>query len=124
HRLPAPGDELRLVAATRAGDVDLVVLAGETNRIPFLPLAAVAALPGAPGNGAGNVVDQPLRDLAKFLDRADAGFLIEFALGRLPRILAVIDTALRPLRDVSFDRVVNASGAATDEDEPCRIDQH
>src|SRR5713226_5087850 len=78
HRLPTPADELRLVA-TAAGTrhIDLVVLAGEANRVPFLPLAAIAALPGAAGNGAWNVIDQPVRDLAKFLDRADTGFLVE-----------------------------------------------
>src|ERR1700724_2383498 len=77
HRLPSPADELGLVAAAGAGDVDFGVLAGEANRVPFLALAAIAALPGAAGNGARNIVDQPFRDLAEFLDRAHAGFLIE-----------------------------------------------
>src|ERR1700761_5937341 len=50
HRLPAPVDELRLVtAAARTRDVDLGILAGEAHGKPFLSLAAVAALPGAPG---------------------------------------------------------------------------
>src|SRR6187549_701835 len=63
HRLPTPAHELRLVAAAAGTrDIDLVVLAGEANRVPFLPLAAIAALPGAPGNGAWNVIDQPVRD--------------------------------------------------------------
>src|SRR3984893_13571649 len=74
HRLPAPVDELRLMAtAAPARDIDLVVPADEANRVPFLPLAAIAALPGAPGNGAWNVVDQPVRDLAELLDRANTG---------------------------------------------------
>src|SRR3979490_308707 len=80
HRLPAPADELRLVAAAGAGDIDLGVLTGEANRVPFLPLATIAALPGAPGPGARNVVGQPVRDLAELLDRANAGFLVELAL--------------------------------------------
>src|SRR5882672_6996275 len=42
HRLPAPADELGLVTAAGALDVDLGVLAGEPHRVPFLPLAAVA----------------------------------------------------------------------------------
>src|SRR5437879_375418 len=49
HRLPAPADELGLVAAAGVGDVDLAVLAGEAGREPFLALAAKAALPGAAG---------------------------------------------------------------------------
>src|SRR6202048_1067154 len=110
HRLPAPVDELRLVAAAGAGDVDLGVLAGETNRVPFLPLAAIAALPGAPGHGARNIVGQPVRDLAELLDRANAGFLVEFALGRRPGVLAGIDAALRHLPDVGFVEVLDAAG--------------
>src|ERR1044072_6458614 len=47
HRLPGPADEFRLVAAAAGvGDVDLAVLAGEAQREPFLPLAAVTAFPG------------------------------------------------------------------------------
>jgi len=37
------------VAAAGIGDVDLAVLDGEARREPFLPLAAIAALPGAAG---------------------------------------------------------------------------
>src|ERR1700688_5035222 len=124
HRLPAPVDEFRLVTAAGAADVDFGVLAGETYRVPFLPLAAIAALPGAPGDGAWNVVDQPVRDLAELLDRADAGFLIELALRRRPGILAGIDPALRHLPDVRFVDMFDPAGAATDEDEPGRVDQH
>src|SRR4051812_25433144 len=53
HRLPTPVHELRLVA-TAAGtcDIDLVVLAGEANRVPFLPLAGIAAFPGAAADRA------------------------------------------------------------------------
>src|SRR6266849_1388679 len=125
HRLPTPADELRLVA-TAAGtrDIDLVVLAGEAYRVPFLPLAAIAALPGAAGNGAWNVIDQPVRDLAELLDRTDTGFLVEFPLRGFPGVLAGIDAALRHLPNVGFVDVFDAAGAATDEDEPCRVDQH
>src|SRR5450759_3785640 len=124
HRLPAPADELRLVAAAGARDIDFAVLAGEADRVPFLPLAAIAALPSASGDGARDIVDQPVRDLAELLHRADAGFLIEFALRGLPGILAGIDPALRHLPDVSLVDVFDAAGAATDKDEPCGVDQH
>src|ERR1043165_6491946 len=46
HRLPTPLDEFGLVPACRLEDVDLAVVPGEAQRIPFLRLAAVAALPG------------------------------------------------------------------------------
>src|ERR1700744_3791871 len=49
HRLPAPFDELGLVAAAGARGVDFVIVAREANCEPFLPLAALASLPGAPG---------------------------------------------------------------------------
>jgi hypothetical protein len=112
------------VAAAGIGDVDLVVLAGEANREPFLPLAAIAALPGAPGDGAGNVIDQPFRDLAELLDRVDAGFLVEFALRRFPGVFPGIDAALRHLPDMGFVDMFDAAGAAADEDQPGCVDQH
>src|SRR3954453_8569604 len=65
HRLPAPADEFGLVAATGVHDVDLGILAGEADREPFLPLSAIAALPGAAGHGARNIVDQPVGDFAE-----------------------------------------------------------
>src|ERR1700756_5547873 len=108
HRLPAPADELGLVPAAGACDIDLIVLAGEAHREPLLPLAAVASLPGAPGDRARNIVGEPLADLAELLDRADAGLFVELALGGLPTILAGAD----------------AAGAAADEDQPALVDQH
>src|SRR5262249_34073791 len=65
HRLPAPAHEFGLVAAGGARDVDLVIPAGEAHRIPFLLLAAITALPGATGDGAGDVVGQPFRDFGE-----------------------------------------------------------
>src|SRR3981189_2351743 len=124
HRLPAPVDELGLVATAPARDIDFGVLAGKSRPIPFLPLAPIAALPGAPGSGARKVIDQPIRDLAELLHRADAGFLIEFALRRRPGILAGIDPALRHLPDVGFVDVFNTADVSTDEDESGWVDQH
>ena len=61
HRLPAPFDEFRLVAAGRMRDVDLAVVAGEAQRVPFLRLAAIFALPGLADDLARNVVAEPVR---------------------------------------------------------------
>jgi hypothetical protein len=78
HRLPPPADELGLVPTAAGGcDIDLAILTREAYGVPFLPLAAVAALPGPAGNGARNIIDQPIGDFAELLDGADAGFLIE-----------------------------------------------
>jgi len=80
HRLPAPVDELRLMAT--AGLATLISESAPVKRTAYISaLAAIAAFPGTAGDGARNVIDQPVRDLAELLDRADAGFLIEFALG-------------------------------------------
>ena len=49
HRLPAPLDEFRLVCRRGAGDVDLALVAGEAQRVPFLRLAAIAC-PSRPGS--------------------------------------------------------------------------
>src|SRR5260221_2182751 len=124
HRLPAPADEFRLVAAAGAHDVDLGIPAGEADREPFLPLPAIAALPGAPGDGARNVVDQPVGDFAELLHRADAGFLVELALRRRPGIFAGIDATLRHLPDVGFIAMFDTAGPAADEDQPRCVDQH
>src|SRR5262249_11200613 len=124
HRLPAPADELGLVAAGRMLDIDLAVLAGEAHGEPFLPLAAIASLPGAPCHRAWNVVGEPVRDFAELLDRADAGLLVELALGGFPGVLAGIDATLWHLPDVAFVDMLDAGGAATDENQPFLIDQH
>src|SRR5262245_56791578 len=89
HRLPSPVHELRLVAAGRMPDVDLRILAGETQRVPLLRLPAELALPGFPDNFARDVVAQPLRHFAELLDRSDAGLLVELAQRRLVGVLAL-----------------------------------
>src|SRR5260221_11867737 len=124
QRLPAPADELGLVATPGGRRVDLAVLAGEAHGEPFLPLPAIAALPGAAGDGARNIVDQPVGDLAELLHRADAGFLVELALRRRPGIFAGIDATLRHLPDVGFIAMFDTAGPAADEDQPRCVDQH
>ena len=115
HVLPAPGDEFRLVAA-RAGDVDLAFVAGKAQCEPFLRLPAILALPGLAEDVARDVVGQPVRDLAKLLDRADVGLLVELAQRRLVGVLALVDAALRHLPGVSFVDVFGPVGAPADED--------
>jgi hypothetical protein len=112
------------VSAAGARDVDFGVLPGKAHREPFLPLSAITALPGAPGHRAGNVVDQPIRNFAELLHRADAGFFVKLALGGFPGVLAGIDAALRHLPDVGFIDMFDAAGATANEDQPGRIDQH
>src|SRR5262245_22371456 len=76
HRLPAPFDEFRLVAAGRMSHVDLGLVAGEAQREPLLLLPAVASLPRLADDLARDVVAQPLVDGGEALDRADIGFLV------------------------------------------------
>src|ERR1700683_2941873 len=96
-------------------DVDLAVVAGETQRVPLLLLAAVLAVPGLPRDLARNIVDQPFGDLAEALHRGDVGFLSEFAQRRRPRVLARVDAALRHLPDVDVVGVLGTVDAASDE---------
>src|SRR5579875_3028149 len=68
---PAPGHEfLRVASAGRMHDVDLAVSTGEPQREPLLLLPAVSAAPGTADQVRRDVVGQPVRDLAEFLDRA------------------------------------------------------
>src|SRR6267142_192623 len=80
HRLPSPGDEFGVVGAAAGGrDVDLAVVSGEAQRVPFLGLAAIFAAPGPADDLARDVVGQLVGDFAEPLDRTDAGLLVEFA---------------------------------------------
>src|SRR5262245_53432751 len=97
---------------------DLIVLAGETHGEPFLALAAIAAFPGAPGDRAGNIVDQPVVDFAELLDRADAGLLIELARGGFPDVFAGVHAALRHLPDMGVVDMLDAAGPSSDKDQP------
>jgi hypothetical protein len=60
QRFPAPLGEFRLVTPGRIGDVDFAVVAGEPQRVPFLALAAIFAVPGLAGELGRNVVAEPL----------------------------------------------------------------
>jgi len=87
HRLPTPRDELGLVAAAGAGDIEFRNRSSREREPRTISGAGRDSGPSsAAGNGARNIVDQPVRDLAEFLDRAHAGFLIEFALRRAAQV--------------------------------------
>src|SRR5207253_593750 len=124
HRLPAPIGEFRLVAAGGVGDVDLVLIADEAHRVPFLPLPAIFALPGLPDDLARDVVGEPLLDLAELLDRADIGFLVKLAQRRGPSILARIDAALRHLPGMDIVDVFRPVDAAPDEHAAVAVEHH
>src|SRR6185503_17932115 len=112
------------MAAARRRDVDLAVLAGEAQRVPLLLLALVPAAPGLTDDLARNVIGEPARHLAEFLDRLDVGLLVELAQRRLVGVLALVDAALRHLPDMVAVDVFRPAGAATDEDEPSRVEHH
>jgi hypothetical protein len=122
HRLPAPLDELRIVSAARTFHVDLAVLAGKAQRVPFLFLAAVSSFPCLGADFFRNVVGHPIPDLAELFDRFDAGFLVELAKRRRIGLLALVDAALRHLPDVRFVGVLGAIRPPSDEDEAFAID--
>ena len=103
-------------------DVDFTLLTCETQRIPFLLLPAILAAPGLTDDLAGNVVDEPLLDLAELLDRSDVGFFMQLAQRRRPRVLAGIDAPLRHLPDVDVIDVLGAVDATPDEDKPSPVE--
>src|SRR5690606_35510527 len=122
--LPATAHELGLVAVARVLDVDFAVAAREADRVPLLALATITPFPDAPGDGARDIVGQPLGDFAELFHRAGAGFLVKLAHRRRPGILAVIDAPLRHLPDEIVGGVLDTARTATDENEARGIDQH
>src|SRR5712675_285581 len=61
-RLPSPGDEFGFVgAAAGCRDVDLAVVPGKAQRIPFLGLAAIPTAPGLADDLVRDVVGEPVR---------------------------------------------------------------
>src|SRR5690606_8071146 len=95
---PAPVAELRLHAAvTGPVDVDLALIAPETEGDPFLPLAAISSAPRHPDQVSGKIIGQPAVCLGQKLGRDDVRFLVQFAEGGCQRLLAGVDAALRHL---------------------------
>src|ERR1700733_5031898 len=103
------------MAAAGMRDVDLALHAGESQRVPFLGLAAVFAAPGLPDDVARDVVGQPVLDLAEALDRADVCFLVELAQRRRPGVFAGIDAALRHLPGMGRIHMLRPMAALPDE---------
>src|SRR5215471_7958396 len=112
------------MAATGRRDVDLALLAGKTQRVPLLGLAAIFATPRPADDVARNVVREPLADFAEAFDRAHAGFLIKLAQRRRPWVLATINAALWHLPNMRFIDVFRPLGATAYEDEPGPIKHH
>src|SRR5262249_38034331 len=103
-------------------NVDFVVLAGETQRVPSLALPSVLAPPGPANDLARDVVAEIFLDLAELFDRTDVGFLVKFAQRRRPGVLATVDAALRQLPGVSLVDMLGPVDAAADEHAPGAID--
>src|SRR5712692_9348010 len=124
HLRPPPLDELRLVAAARMRDVDLGILPGEAQRVPFLLLAAVAAAPRVGNELVRQIVGEPFAQLRDELDRADVGLLAELAERRAERSLARIEPALRHLPGMDRVDLLGAAGAPPDEHAALAIEHH
>ena len=97
-------------------DVDFATFSGETQREPFLRLSAIASFPGVAGDGFGNVIGQPVADLAELFDRANICFFIKLAQRRPIGVLIGIDAALRHLPDMRLVDVLQPFLAPADED--------
>src|ERR1043166_4557933 len=122
HRLPAPRDEFRLVAARGVLNVDLAVVSGEAQREPFLRLAAIFSLPRPAEELARDVVTEPVVDRRQMLDRADVGLLVQLAQPARVWVFAGIEPALRHLPGMGHVDVLWAVAAPPDEDEPAAVE--
>ena len=63
------------------------------------------------------VVVEPVGNFAELLDRRDVGFFVQFAQCGRPRVLALVDAALRHLPDMREIDVLRPLGAPADEHE-------
>src|SRR5690606_23867247 len=79
--LPAPGVELRIQSGRVLAESDFGLVAFEQEGKPFLPLAPIPATQGAAQNLVGQIVTDPVRGLREEANGADAGFLVELAIG-------------------------------------------
>ena len=112
------------MAAGRVHHVDLAVLAGEAQGVPFLRLAAIAPAPCLGGDIRRQVVGEPAARFRKQLDRPDAGLLGKLAQRGLERILAGVEAALRHLPDVREVDVLGPVEPAADEDAAITVEHH
>src|SRR5882757_1010873 len=93
---PAPGIEFGRLAVARRQRVDVALVPGETQREPFLPLAAELAEAVRRSVIARKLVSQPA-GFAEIVGLCHAGLFPEFAQRRGTQILAFVDAALRHL---------------------------
>src|SRR3990170_1975804 len=100
--VPAPGVELGLEARAQ---LDVAIAAHHAQQVPDLLLAAVGAAPVAAHPFLGHLVAQPVARTPENADviRLEADLLIEFAVHRPLRRLAVLDAALGKLPRVLVD---------------------
>src|SRR5262249_11760102 len=112
------------VTAPRFVDVDFALLAGEAQRVPFLLLAAIFALPRLFCDLAGQIVGEPLGDFAKLLHGADAGFLVQLTQCSGVWVFVLVDPALRHLPDMGGVDMFGSIGSPADKDKPGTIDHH
>ena len=104
----------------------LISLSGPVKRSAyhFLCLAAEPAFPGLPDDLARNVVAQPLRHFAEFLDRPDASLLVKLAQRRLVGVLVLVDAALRHLPGMRGVDMLRPTAPLADEHATLAIDHH
>src|SRR2546423_11774478 len=110
------------MAAGGMGDVDLAIVAGKAQRVPFLTLPAVFAAPSLAEDLARDIVAELFRDLVELFDRANVGLLVELAQRRGPGVLAAIDAALRQLPGMKLVDMLGPVDAAADEDAAVAIE--
>jgi hypothetical protein len=100
--VPAPGVELGLVAGAQ---LDVAVAPDHAQQVPDLLLPAVGAAPVAPHPFRRHLVAQPMTRAPEYADviRRQADLLLELAVHRPLRRLAVLDAALGKLPRVLVD---------------------
>ena len=112
---PFPFRKFRL----RRRDIDVGIGAGETQRDPFLALAAITAVQRDAEQVLRQVVGQPLVHLAQKFGLVGAGLFLQFAKACFAGRFAIVDSALRHLP--ALDSLVDP---LADENAAVRVDQH
>src|ERR1700681_1273668 len=100
--VPTPGVELRMIGRPQR---HATVAAGQSEQIPDLLLAAIAAAPLAFDPMLRDLVAQPISSASEYLDvrRIESDFFLQFPIHRLLGRLADVNAALRKLPRVLSD---------------------